>query len=108
MSELILIRVNCASQAEATAIGARAIDARLAACANVEGPVTSMYRWEGEIERDEEYILWLKTISDLWPELERLILGLHSFDTPAILSIPCQDVNERYEAWLRSSLKAPS
>ncbi len=107
MTDLILIRVNCSSRQEAEYIGAAAVKAKLAACANIEGPITSIYEWEGKLERGEEFLLWLKTRTALWTEAETLIAELHSFDTPAILTIPCQHANARYEAWLHTNTGKP-
>lgn len=106
MTNIILIRVNCPTKEEAENLGASAVEARLAACANVEGPVTSIYEWEGKTEHDDEYVLFLKTRADLWPEVDAFIAEHHSFDTPAVLAIPCQHANARYEAWLHSNTKA--
>jgi periplasmic divalent cation tolerance protein len=82
------------------------VEVRLAACANIEGPVISVYEWDGKVLRDEEHILWLKTRAGLWVEIERFISAHHSFDTPAILAMPCFSANARYEAWLLSNCKA--
>ena len=106
MTDIILVRVNCPTREEAETLGARAVEARLAACANIEGPVVSVYEWDGKVLRDEEFVLWLKTRADLWTETDRFIGAHHSFDTPAILAIPCFSVNERYEAWLVSNTRA--
>lgn len=100
MTNLILIRVNCPTREEAEALGTKAIEARLAGCANVEGPVTSIYHWEGRIERDEEYVLWLKAPAENWAKLNDFLMRNHSFDTPAVLAIPCIHANPSYEAWL--------
>ena len=107
MTDIILVRVNCSSRGEAETIGRKAVEARLAACANVEGPISSIYEWDDKIETDEEYLLWLKTRAALWSEIESLILGQHSFDTPAILAMPCQHANARYEAWLHTNTGKP-
>jgi periplasmic divalent cation tolerance protein len=107
MTDIILVRVNCSSLGEADTIGRKVIEAGLAACANIDGPLRSLYEWDGRLESGEEYVLWLKTTASLWPEAEALILELHSFDTPAILAIPCQYANARYEAWLHSSTGRP-
>lgn len=108
MTDIILIRVNCPTKDEAETLGAKAVKARLAACANIDGPVTSVYEWDGAIEHDEEYVLWLKSRAALWSEIHALIADQHSFDTPAILVLPCQDADERYEAWLHSNTKSPA
>ncbi len=60
MSKLILIRITCPSRRVAEDIAEVALEHRLAACANLEGPVSSTYRWKGVIEQSFEFILWLK------------------------------------------------
>ena len=107
MTDIILIRVNCPTKDEAETLGAKAVEARLAACANIDGPVKSIYEWDGAIEQGEEYVLWLKSKTELWPETQAFIADQHSFDTPAILVLPCQHADERYEAWLHSNTKSP-
>ena len=98
--------MNCPSEALAHQIASSAVTARLAACANIEGPIASVYHWEGKIERGEEYVLWLKTQASLWSDLESFVAALHPDDTPAILAIPCVSANARYEAWLLANSKA--
>lgn len=106
MTDIILVRVNCPNEALAQEIAAGAVEARLAACANIEGPISSVYHWDGKIERGQEYVLWLKTRADLWPEIEAFVAERHPDDTPAILAIPCVSANARYEAWLTANCKA--
>ena len=60
MLSITLIRITCPSQRVASDIADAAIDQRLAACANIEGPMTSTYRWKGVVEQAFEFVLWLK------------------------------------------------
>ena len=106
MSEIILIRVNCPSEDLAASLAEATVKGHLAACANIEGPIASVYHWDGKIERGEEYVLWLKTRADRWSDVETLVSALHPDDTPAILAIPCVQANARYEAWLSANSKA--
>ncbi|MAP95733.1 MAG: divalent-cation tolerance protein CutA [Ponticaulis sp.] len=106
MTDMILVRVNCPERGLAEEIGRKAVELQLAACANIDGPVTSVYHWDGAIETGEEHVLWLKTREAFWPEIEAFISALHPDDTPAILAIPCLNANARYEAWLHANTKA--
>ncbi|MAK61172.1 MAG: divalent-cation tolerance protein CutA [Ponticaulis sp.] len=106
MSEVILIRVNCPSENLAASLAEACVKGHLAACANIEGPVRSLYHWDGAVESGEEYVLWLKTRADRWTDIESLVSALHPDDTPAILAIPCVSANAGYEAWLSDICKA--
>lgn len=106
MTEIILIRVNCPSQELAHKLASACVDSQLAACANIEGPVRSVYRWKGETQHEEEYVLILKTRSQNWEAVNELVTALHPSDTPAILATPCLSANPRYEAWLLDNTRA--
>ncbi|MEO0881204.1 MAG: divalent-cation tolerance protein CutA [Pseudomonadota bacterium] len=105
MTNLILIRVNCPNEAIATEIAEAAISARVAGCANINGPIRSIYSWQGEIEREQEWVLWLKVKETDWDKAEALVLSKHPFDTPALLGIPCSHANRRYADWLAEETK---
>lgn len=106
MTDIILIRVNCPSQELAHKLASSCVDGRLAACANIEGPVRSVYRWDGEIQQDEEFVLVLKTRQQNWAAVNELVTALHPSDTPAILATPCVSANPRYEAWLLENTRS--
>ena len=76
MTKLILVRITCPSRRVAEDIADAALEARLAACANLEGPVSSTYRWKGVIEQSFEFILWLKAPETNWAKIEALVDSL--------------------------------
>ena len=99
MSKLLLVRITCPSRRVAEDIADAALEARLAACANLEGPVTSSYRWKGVIEQSFEFILWLKAPEANWAKIDDLVRRLHPYDVPAIVAMPLTHVSSAYEAW---------
>lgn len=99
MSKLLLVRITCPSRRVAEDIADAALEARLAACANIEGPVTSSYRWKGVIEQSFEFILWLKAPEANWGKIDALVQRLHPYDVPAIVAMPLTHVSSAYEAW---------
>jgi periplasmic divalent cation tolerance protein len=99
VSKLILIRITCPSRRLAEDIADAALEARLAACANLEGPVSSTYRWKGVIEQSFEFILWLKAPEANWVRIEALVDQLHPYDVPAIIAMPLSHVSGPYAAW---------
>ncbi|MBA4227662.1 MAG: divalent-cation tolerance protein CutA [Hyphomonas sp.] len=99
MSKLLLVRITCPSRRVAEDIADAALEARLAACANLEGPVTSSYRWKGVIEQSFEFILWLKAPEANWAKIDAMVQRLHPYDVPAIVAMPLTHVSSAYEAW---------
>ncbi|MHC0429830.1 divalent-cation tolerance protein CutA [Streptomyces sp. O3] len=94
----VLTTTDAAEKAEAIARGA--VDARLAACAQISGPVTSVYRWNGGIETDEEWQVLLKTTAERYPELEEWITEAHDYDTPEIIATPVLRGSAAYLDWV--------
>jgi periplasmic divalent cation tolerance protein len=88
---------------EAARIGRTVIEERLAACINILAPVTSIYRWKGEVEEAQEVAAILKTSSGSVDRLITRIAGLHSYDVPCIVTWPIDKVLSSYAAWVEDS-----
>ena len=73
---------------------------RLAACAQVLGPITSTYWWEGKMETSQEFLVLIKTRKDLYPKVEKAILDNHPYDVPEIVAIPITEGSEKYLKWI--------
>lgn len=104
MTDLILVRVNCPDKVFAEEIAQACVTQKLAACANISGPVMSIYEWEGQLESGEEWLVWLKTDRAHWTKIEAFIAARHPHDVPAILGLPCFAANTAYEDWLTLTL----
>jgi periplasmic divalent cation tolerance protein len=96
----ILVLTGTSTRAEAQAIVDAAMAQRLAAAAQVIGPVASTYRWEGAIAHADEWLCLLKTTAPLYDALEQAIRALHSYKLPGILAIPIVAGSAPYLAWL--------
>ncbi|MEV0661914.1 divalent-cation tolerance protein CutA [Actinomadura luteofluorescens] len=88
------------SRAEAAELARSAVAERLAACAQLVGPIASTYWWEGEIESAEEWMVLFKTSADRFDELASLITEGHSYDTPEIIATPVVAGSMDYLAWV--------
>jgi periplasmic divalent cation tolerance protein len=88
------------SRQEAAEIAKSAVRERLAASAQLVGPVASTYWWEGEIEHAEEWMVVLKTTSERFDELADLITEQHSYDTPEIIALPVTAGSADYLSWV--------
>lgn len=76
------------------------VEAQLAACVQLLPPMTSIYRWEGRVERANESLLLIKTTRAAYPQLEATIINNHSYQTPEILALPVDRGAEGYLGWL--------
>ncbi|OKI04794.1 cation tolerance protein CutA [Streptomyces sp. CB02923] len=89
---------DSADKAEALARGA--VEARVAACAQISAPVTSVYRWEQAIETAQEWQVLFKTTAVRYEALEAYLLGAHDYDTPEIIATPVTRGGAGYIAWV--------
>lgn len=108
MVECISVYVTAAGRAQAEALGRALVEERLAACANVLDGLTSIYRWEGEIRRDDEAVVLLKTRAALLPRVEARIRALHSYDQPCVVAWPIVGGSAAYLAWIAEQTLEPA
>ena len=104
--EFIIIVTTTQNGEEARFLGRTLLEARLAACVQIS-TVESHYRWEGKLQRQEEYRLEAKSRRDLFEQARDLICAHHSYDLPEILSLPLLETSAEYASWLREALKEP-
>ncbi len=76
------------------------VEQRLAACVQIVGPVTSVYRWQDRIEEAQEYLCLIKTRLELYQRLEQAIRAVHPYQVPEILAFPVAAGSRDYLAWL--------
>lgn len=102
----LFVYVTTGSPAEAETIATAAIDARLAACANILPGMTSLYRWQGAVQKTAETVLILKTLDTHFTALEKLVRDKHSYDTPCIMALPVTKGNEDFLNWIAGEVTA--
>jgi len=101
-----VVLVTCATLEEARTIARRVVEARQAACANIlTHAIESFYTWEGKLENSSEYLLVLKTADERLADLQKLVLSLHSYDTPEFIVLPIVSGSEDYLKWLGDSVE---
>jgi periplasmic divalent cation tolerance protein len=100
MSEPIAVLVTCASEEEASKIAHSLVEERLAACVNILSPIRSIYRWEGKICDEKEFLLVIKTQKKKFEVLEKKVKSLHSYSVPEIIALPIVQGSSSYLEWL--------
>ena len=100
----IVVMVTTASKQEAEKIAQRLLKERLIACANIIGPVSSLFRWSGKVEKTEECLIFMKSRKDLFEKLAEIVKALHSYEVPEIIVLPVVGGLKAYLDWLGSCL----
>lgn len=100
LDKLVLVYATFPSAAAAEAAGVRLVELRLAACVNIIPAMTSIYRWEGKIERGAEVVMIIKTRASLAGRVMGDVRAHHAFQTPALLVIPVLDGAADYWRWI--------
>jgi periplasmic divalent cation tolerance protein len=105
MTDKILVLTTASSNDEARRIGRALVERLLAACVNIVPQVGSIYRWEGEIEEAEEWLLIVKTTREAFERLREAILELHSYELPECIAISIDQGSVEYLSWIGQSVK---
>ena len=107
MDRAVMLYTTYPSLVEAEKAGKALVEDRLAACVNILPGMISHYRWQGAVERGEEVVMLIKTRASLAEGVRTAVKASHVYDTPAILVLPIESVDETYFAWIMDSTKPP-
>lgn len=99
-AEFIVVMVTAPGMEEAEKISRSLVEEKLAACCSIVPKVTSIYEWEGKVEKTEECLIVIKTRSMRFGELVEEVTKLHSYDVPEIISMPITDGFDQYLSWV--------
>lgn len=80
------------------------VESRLAACVNIVAKVTSVYTWEGKLNKDSESLLIIKTNRKVYDAFEKKVKELHPYDVPEIICLPIEVGSPAYLNWLNGSI----
>jgi periplasmic divalent cation tolerance protein len=105
VSEPRALQVFCTidSEPRARELATALVEARLAACVQVAGPVHSAYRWEGAVETASEWLLLIKTTVERFPALRDAIEAGHPYEVPEIVAVPIEAGLPAYLGWIAAS-----
>lgn len=99
---LVQLFTTVETREQALELAHAAIDARMAACVQVLGPITSVFRWQGQVEEASEFLLLMKTPADRLEPLMGFVRERHPYDVPELTAVASGAVDERYLAWARA------
>ena len=105
MGEFWQVATTTGTREIAERIAVELVDLRLAACAQVSGPIASTYRWQGQIENAEEWLCTAKTEKSQLGAIQEVLKRLHPYEVPELIATPIVGGSEAYFAWLAEQLK---
>jgi periplasmic divalent cation tolerance protein len=107
MERAVLVYTTWPSLVEAEKAGKSLVERGLAACVNIFPGMISHYRWQGAVERAEEAVMMIKTRASLAEPVRAAVKAQHSYDTPAIMVMPIESVDQAYFQWILAETAAP-
>jgi periplasmic divalent cation tolerance protein len=107
MADYLLVTTVTVDRETAAMLARSAVEARLAACAQVHGPVSSFFWHLGELGEGQEWQVTFKTTGARYAELEQHLISAHSWDNPEVTAIALEAGSESYLRWLDSSTDRP-
>lgn len=108
MTDKVVIMVTAASRRECRKIARRLVEAKLAACVNITQGIESIYRWEGKLADEKEFVMLIKSTRGLFSQIKTEISKIHSYHTPEIICLPIIDGSRNYLQWVGDSVKPSS
>lgn len=102
---MMLIVFTTTSTADAEQLAEAIVDTKLAACVQIIPSIKSIYVWQGELQKEEESLLLIKTLPEKYAELESFIKANHSYDVPEIVAVEAERVSGDYFAWASVAVK---
>ena len=103
----VLILVTAGGRDDAERIGEALVTEHLAACCNVVPSVASFYYWDGQLKRDHEALLLIKTLESVAPAAEEYVRTHHTYEVPEIVRVPIEGGSSAYLDWLERQVAKP-
>src|SRR5512134_1653859 len=104
MTDKRIVLTTAGSPEDARRIAHGLIERRLAACVNIAGPVESVFRWQGKVETEPEFLLVIKTTSAAFERVRDAIKELHSYELPECVMLSVEDGSAAYLNWIGESV----
>jgi periplasmic divalent cation tolerance protein len=107
IADALVVLTTLEKQEDGERLAMLLVEGALAACVQILPSMTSIYRWQGAVERANEVLLLIKTTRAAYPQLETTIKDNHPYQTPEIIALPVEAGSDGYLSWLVASVKTP-
>ena len=99
-SRVYVIFTTCGSKEDADKLATLLVEKRLAACAQVSGPITSFYWWEDNLQKDTEWQVKFKVTASNYERAEKIIRENHPYELPQIIALPVEKALPEFINWV--------
>jgi len=104
-SSTLITLCTCPNQTVAEELATPLVEQGIAACINIIPKVTSIYKWQGKLEKDDEVLMLIKTDQSRYQDLEQALLSLHPYELPEIIAVPVEQGLTGYLNWVTQCTK---
>jgi len=101
---MLVVFTTTPNKNEAEELARKLVEEKLAGCVQVVPQITSFYQWENKVQKDEEYLLLIKTLPGNFDRLAEFIKSNHSYTVPEIVAVEAKKVSEGYLKWLKEAV----
>ena len=108
MNDKRVVLTTAGSAEEANLLADALVQRHLAACVNVVGPISSVYRWKENVERAQEWLLLIKTTAGAADAVSDVIKELHSYELPECVVLPVEGGSQAYLDWIGENVALPA
>jgi len=105
MAEARIVLTTVGLMEKAEQIANALVERRLAACVNIVGPIRSIYRWQGSVQREQEYLLLIKTTAERATALATAFAELHPYELPEHVELTIEGGSVPYLEWLGAQVE---
>jgi periplasmic divalent cation tolerance protein len=106
MPDILVVLMTAPTHDVAESIVNTLVTEKLIACGNITVPVSSIYRWQGVIERASEVMVVMKTTTSGFNALQGRVRELHPYDVPELIALRVEKSLDAYSQWIRASVKS--
>jgi len=102
----IVVMTTVSGQEAGERLASALVEAKLAACVQILPPMTSVYSWKGEVQKETEHLLVIKTTDDKWESLAAFIHTHHPYEVPELIALEASKIAPEYREWLTQQVAA--
>jgi periplasmic divalent cation tolerance protein len=103
----VLILITTGARDDAERLGEALVVQHLAACCSVVPTVHSIYYWDGQLQREHEALLLVKTLESRAEEVQEFVRTHHAYELPEMLQVPIEGGYSPYLNWLEKQVTQP-
>src|SRR4051794_1474080 len=101
---MIIVLTTAPTSAHAEELAEKIVNAKLAACVQILPKMTSVYVWEGKLQKENEHLMLVKTLPEIWERVRDFIKANHSYNVPEVVAIETEKVSKPYLKWMEQIL----